>query len=339
VAGGICCDLIFACEHVHDFDRAGQWCLSTGESARHASHPALFGVCRAHYASVLVHRGRWEEAEEELEAAAGLFERSGRGMAYEAVLRLAELRRRQGRYEEAERLCETVVWHPRAQLCLAAAAFDQNRLDDAVRCLEAHLRALPSSDRLGRTAGLALAVKVRTAASDADGARAAAHELAESTQSAGTVSLLALRDAALAQLDAQAGNSEAARRRLEDAAAAWAQAGMPFEEAETRLALAQHARGRADAAHERSRAAALLRALGCEERAERAEEAERSESLTPREIEVLRLVGDGLSDDEIAERLVVSPHTVHRHVANIRTKLRESSRAAAAAHAARAGLI
>lgn len=138
VAGGICCDLIFACEHVHDFDRAGQWCLSTGESARHAGHPALFGVCRAHYASVLVHRGRWEEAEQELEAAAGLFERSGRGMAYEAVLRLAELRRRQGRYEEAERLCETVVWHPRAQLCLAATAFDEGRLDDAVRCLDAH---------------------------------------------------------------------------------------------------------------------------------------------------------------------------------------------------------
>lgn len=114
---------------------------------------------------------------------------------------------------------------------------------------------------------------------------------------------------------------------------------MPFEEAQTRLALAQHARSRADAAHERSRAVALLRALGCEERAARAEQTERSESLTPREIEVLRLVGDGLSDDEIAERLVVSPHTVHRHVANIRTKLRESSRAAAAAHAARAGLI
>jgi pimeloyl-ACP methyl ester carboxylesterase/DNA-binding CsgD family transcriptional regulator len=61
--------------------------------------------------------------------------------------------------------------------------------------------------------------------------------------------------------------------------------------------------------------------------------------LSEREREVLRLVADGLSDAEIAERLIVSPHTVHRHVANIRTKLRQPSRAAAAAHAVRSGLI
>jgi len=61
--------------------------------------------------------------------------------------------------------------------------------------------------------------------------------------------------------------------------------------------------------------------------------------LSLREREVLRLVADGLTDEEIARRLIVSPHTVHRHVANIRTKLRQPSRAAAAAHAARAGLI
>jgi DNA-binding CsgD family transcriptional regulator len=53
----------------------------------------------------------------------------------------------------------------------------------------------------------------------------------------------------------------------------------------------------------------------------------------------LELVASGLSDAEIADRLVLSPHTVHRHVANIRAKLRLPSRAAAAAHAARIGLI
>ena len=54
---------------------------------------------------------------------------------------------------------------------------------------------------------------------------------------------------------------------------------------------------------------------------------------------MLRLVAAGHSDDEIARRLVLSPHTVHRHVANIRTKLGLTSRAAAAAAAARAGLV
>jgi len=64
-----------------------------------------------------------------------------------------------------------------------------------------------------------------------------------------------------------------------------------------------------------------------------------SSDLSAREREVLALVGQGLGDAEIAERLVLSPHTVHRHVANIRAKLRQPSRAAAAAYAARHGLI
>jgi pimeloyl-ACP methyl ester carboxylesterase len=78
----------------------------------------------------------------------------------------------------------------------------------------------------------------------------------------------------------------------------------------------------------------VLVALG----AQRAETVEDG-PLSPREQEVLRLIAAGLSDAEIAERLIVSPHTVHRHVANIRTKLRQPSRAAAAAHAVREGLI
>jgi DNA-binding CsgD family transcriptional regulator len=63
------------------------------------------------------------------------------------------------------------------------------------------------------------------------------------------------------------------------------------------------------------------------------------EGLTAREIDVIRLVAEGLSDAEIADRLVVSRHTVHRHVANIRRKLNLHSRAAAAAYAARSGLV
>lgn len=61
--------------------------------------------------------------------------------------------------------------------------------------------------------------------------------------------------------------------------------------------------------------------------------------LTRRETEVLHLVAAGLSNREIASSLVVSEHTVHRHVANILRRLGQSSRAAAAAHGTRAGLI
>jgi DNA-binding CsgD family transcriptional regulator len=62
-------------------------------------------------------------------------------------------------------------------------------------------------------------------------------------------------------------------------------------------------------------------------------------ALSPREVEVLRLVAGGRSDREIARRLGLSPHTVHRHLANIRTKLGLPSRAAATAYAARHHLL
>jgi len=63
------------------------------------------------------------------------------------------------------------------------------------------------------------------------------------------------------------------------------------------------------------------------------------DDLSDREREVLRLVAAGLSDRQIADLLVLSPHTVHRHVANIRAKLRLPTRAAAAAEAVRLGVV
>jgi pimeloyl-ACP methyl ester carboxylesterase/DNA-binding CsgD family transcriptional regulator len=63
------------------------------------------------------------------------------------------------------------------------------------------------------------------------------------------------------------------------------------------------------------------------------------ETLSDRELEVLGLIAKGLSDREIAERLVLSPHTVHRHVANVRAKLGQASRAGAVAEGSRLGLI
>lgn len=92
---------------------------------------------------------------------------------------------------------------------------------------------------------------------------------------------------------------------------------------------------------------AVLRALGVEDERE-AEPLARPEAhaqpsgeqdLTKRETEVLALIASGLSDREIAERLLLSPHTVHRHVANVRTKLGLPTRAAAVAAATRRGLL
>jgi non-specific serine/threonine protein kinase len=61
--------------------------------------------------------------------------------------------------------------------------------------------------------------------------------------------------------------------------------------------------------------------------------------LTPRELEVLRLLSAGHTDQEIAAELFISPHTVTSHVKHLLAKLEVGSRAAAVAHAYRDGLI
>jgi two-component system response regulator DevR len=82
---------------------------------------------------------------------------------------------------------------------------------------------------------------------------------------------------------------------------------------------------------------AVLRRL--EELTSQSSKSPESNDLTPRELEVLRLIGEGLTNKEIAERLVVSPFTARNHVIRILDKLGFSRRTEAAAHAARLGLL
>jgi DNA-binding NarL/FixJ family response regulator len=152
-------------------------------------------------------------------------------------------------------------------------------------------------------------------------------------------------------LAAAGGDHERARPLLEDAVDRFDRSGGPFDAARARIELATSlvALGRGDAAR-REAAAALDRLveLGADFEAGRARRlldasTRRDDgsmpALTPREREVLALLAEGLTNREIATRLVVSEHTVHRHVTNILRKLDLPSRTAAAAHAARAGLL
>ena len=135
---------------------------------------------------------------------------------------------------------------------------------------------------------------------EAAGHVAALRELAESV---GTIAVHACADRAEGVLALARGDRDRGRRLLEDALGRFQASGGAYEVAQTRLALAP-----------------------------------RIGEITPRERDVLRLVAEGLTNQQIAERLVVSEHTVHRHVTNILRKLDLPSRAAAAAHAVRAGI-
>ena len=138
------------------------------------------------------------------------------------------------------------------------------------------------------------------------------------------------------------GDARAALIALRRAARAWQQLEAPYEAARSRalVGLACRALGDDDAtAYELEAARGVLAGLGAVPDLARVESLIRPApsagpgGLTPRELEVLRLAAVGMSNREIASELVVSEHTIARHLQNIFAKLGVSSRTAASAFA------
>ena len=350
--GQSCCYLIHACERVRDFERAGQWCERVREFCERWRYATLFTVCRTQYASVLMHRGDWAAAETELLAAMDELEANRPAAIAPGIVRLAELRRRQGRRDEAAALFERVRTHPMAVLGRGELALDTGDARGALELAQQALRRVPATSRTERVAGLDLLARAAATLSDDEAAAAAAAELEDVARVIATEPLAALalraRGLALSRRD-----PSAARVALEDAADLLERGSMPFEAAHTQLALARvlAREGRSDAARRASEhAAALFARLGSAAGAfAGAPDADSTSAgtdappepspLTARERDVLRLVAGGLADKEIAAKLSLSPHTIHRHVSNILSKLDLPSRAAAVALAARLGLL
>ncbi len=350
-----CCYLVNACEQVRDYERAAQWCAKVEEFCQRYRIRPMFAICRAHYANVLMWRGAWTEAENVLQSANG--ELATRpGWISEGIVRLAELRRRQGRWEEATELLAQVEYDPFAQLGCAALAFDQGDPATAVDLAERFLRRMSSGNRTERAAGLEVLIRAQAKLGNTAQAAGTLAELQSIATIIATNPLRGSVNFAEGIVAAAAGDGETARRRFEDAVDLFKQSGAPFETGRARLELAKvlTALGRFDAAGTEARAALNShQKVGAVREAERAEaflrelkvatpaptsEAPNLTGLTRREQEVLRLVAQGLSNPKIAARLHLSEHTIHRHVANILTKLDLPSRAAAAAFAARHGL-
>ena len=342
-AGWTCCYLIYACERVRDYDRAAQWCQEVEQFAARRRIRFLNGTCRAHYAGVLTWHGRWAEAGAELAEAIGSLAATRPFWTAEGVVRLAELRRRQGRVDEARDLFAQAGGHPLAAVGMGELALDTGDLERAADLAEQVLRELPAENRTRRAGALELMARVRAAQGDRDAARPAATELRAIAGAVGTGPLRAA--ASLAEgLAAEPGD---ARRRLEDAVELYRRGDAPYETARARIELARVLallnRPQA-AAREAGAALDALLALGAAGEAARARALLRGlradgAPLTPRELEVLQLVAGGHGDRAIAAELTISEHTVHRHVANIYVKLRCSTRAAAVAEAGRLDLL
>ncbi len=348
-----CCLLVTACTAVLDYERAFEWCDRIAEFAERYGSRYMLAFCRAEYGAVHLWRGRWPDAEAELSAAVEDFSRSRPAWVGSPLVGLAELRRRQGKPAEATLLLDQAGASQAAQLCRARLALGRGEALRAVELLERLLLQVPAHRKLDRLPALELLIHARVARGELDEAVSALEALREVERLIGTAPLRACADLAEGMLAAAGGDHNRARTLLEDAVDRFQGSGAPFEAAQARIELATSlvALGRTDAA-EREAAGALdcLLELGAEVEAERARlildaltRAAGGRSplpeVTAREREVLRLLAEGLTNRQIAERLVVSEHTVHRHVTNILRKLDLPSRTAAAAHAVRAGLL
>jgi LuxR family maltose regulon positive regulatory protein len=354
------CYMIAACDRAQDYDRALQWCTRLKAFSLRWGLRPLFAVCRTQYASICMWRGTWLEAEQELMAATDELASSRPAMTADGMVRLAELRRRQGRLVEAASLFEQAEPHGLAGLGRAELAFDRGDLPAAAEQAARYLRRVLPGNRTDRAAGLDLLVRSLVGNGDMDGAKTALAELRTIASVVGTAPLKAAASLAAGRVAAAAGDLDEARRSFEDAVDLYRHAGAPYELARARIELGRvlGALGRIDpAVQEARRAVDLLSELKAELELSRARALLESLSrpgrpgrpsakpmpdragLTSREIEVLGLVAIGLSNHLIGERLFVSEHTVHRHLSNIFSKLSVSSRAAAVAQATRRGLL
>lgn len=348
-AGWCCCNVIYGCEQVRDYDRAAQWCRKVEAWAERSQVQFLNQSCRAHYAGVLIWRGTWEQAESQLIESAARLTALRPPLAVEATVRLGELRRRQGRHAEAAAIFDQVADHPLAVLGRGELHLDQDDPAGARHCAEEYLRQAPSETPTPRAAGLELLARAAAALVDTDAATAALAELEGIADRMGTDPARASVAYVRGVVAAASGDEDRARIALEDAIRLYGRASAPYEQAQARLALALQLRplGRVGDARRHARAAAQdLRRIGADRAARQAEELVRTldrsvpaSPLTGREREVLRLVADGLTNRRIAVTLVVSQHTVNRHVTNILTKLGTRSRSAAVAEAVRRRLI
>jgi DNA-binding CsgD family transcriptional regulator len=347
----ILCGFFWACELVNDVPRAEQWMRAAADLMERRNVVAAF--CRAHYGGILTAAGRWSEAETELVQAARHFDRGMPERRGAAMIRLAELRIRQGRLEEAALLLDGLQQHPDAVRTVATLHLARGETELARALLE---RATAGPDdgvpEVGESTMvgplLALLVDVLLEQGDVEAAAAAAERL-DRVAGAQRGSYLRAAAALAKGRVCLAGGQGDPDACLHEALEGFARARLPMELARTRLEMARALAERTpeaaiaeaksaledferlEAARHADAAGALLRSLGAPVRTG----PKGIGTLTRRENEVLQLIGAGLSNPEIADRLYITRKTVETHVGNLLAKLGLRNRAEAAAYATR----
>jgi DNA-binding CsgD family transcriptional regulator len=344
----VCCTLMLACELAGDVERPKQWSEVFEAFVRRYDHVALLAFCRTCCADVYAANGRVDAAEEELVKALRELGAAGqRARCVHPAARLAEIRILQGRFDEAEQLLSGFEGEPETVQAAVALRLARGEPQAATAVLGARLAEVARSSLLAAPL-LAQLVEAKLADGDVVGARQAAAELAAIAKTSGRERVAALAALAKGRIAAAVGEPRATGV-LQQAVNLFAGLPSPLGAARARLELARAYAGSSPqvaidlarrartelesfgAVREADAAAALMRTLGAKGRAGPKDYG----VLSRRELEVLRLVGEGLTNAEIAGRLFISPKTAEHHVGRIYSKLHRRTRTELAAYAVR----
>ena len=340
--GAVYCNVIGACLEIADVRRAGDWAEAARAWAESIPPESPYpGMCRINRATLASFRGDWSHAEAEAVRATEELLRFNSPLAGEALYETGDVRRRLGDLAGAEAAFERaheLGFEPQPGLALLRLA--QGKVEAAVAALRVAITGT-SGGRLQRTRLLWAFADAALAAGDLDAARAAADELDAIAADSEAPVLAAAAATVRGSLQLAEDDAPAALTSLRRATALWQELRLPYEGARARMAYgsALRAAGDEDDARLELRAAlAAFERLGAAGDAAAASDLlggpkALPAGLTAREAEVLRLVASGKTNRDIAVELVISEHTVARHLQNLFVKLGVTSRSAATAFA------
>jgi DNA-binding CsgD family transcriptional regulator len=343
ITGLIYCSVIEACQQVYALSRAHEWTSALARWCEQQPQIVAFtGTCLVHRAEIMRFHGAWPDAMAEACHACERFSQgSDRGPPAAAFYQRAEVHRLRGEFAAAEaayRNASRSGWEPQPGLALLRMA--QGRTDAASAAIRRVVMA--AHGPLERARLLPAHVEIMLAAGQPEEARGACGELEAIAREFGTGPLGAMAAHARGAVELDEGNAEAALTSLRRALDVWQEVEAPYETARVRvrLGLACLALGDVDGSElELDAARAVFERLGAahdlarlDALGKRAASAQQHR-LTPRELQVLRLVAAGKTNKVIAVELSLSERTIDRHLSNILTKLNVPSRAAATAYA------
>lgn len=343
VSGVVYCGVIASCEEAFEPRRAHEWTNAlTRWCGSQPQLVAFTGRCLAHRAGIMQLHGAWRDALEEARVARERGEQAmNRAATGQALYQQGELHRLQGELTEAEAAYrDASVFGREPQPGLALLRLAQGDADAAVAAIRRVLGE--ATTPMKRAVFLPAFAEIMLVAGDLDEARDAARELAEIAELAKRPMLAAIASHVRGAVDLAEGEAQGALTALRHASDVWQELDAPYEAARVRVLVGLACRALGD---EDGAALELDAARGVFERLGAAPDVARVDALavggapadthglSARELEVLRLVASGKTNREIASALVVSEHTVARHVQNIFVKLGVSSRTAATAFA------